>query len=105
MTTYYRSCVDAEAHGAWNIKKGDAGYRLGLDADHDGVACEKATGQTTTGGQTSTSTGVANNNPVQGNTLPVTGAGANAAVAGAIIIAIGVGLFRLGRRKKIQTAA
>ncbi|OHU26275.1 calcium-binding protein [Mycobacteroides chelonae] len=36
----YGSCKEAHADGAYNIKKGDPGYRPGLDRDHDGVACE-----------------------------------------------------------------
>ncbi|MGL5445567.1 excalibur calcium-binding domain-containing protein [Mycobacteroides stephanolepidis] len=34
------SCKEAHADGAYNIKKGDPGYRPKLDRDNDGVACE-----------------------------------------------------------------
>lgn len=40
MDPPYGSCKEAHADGAYNIKKGDPGYRPGLDRDHDGVACE-----------------------------------------------------------------
>lgn len=36
----YGSCKEAHADGAYNIKKGDPGYRPKLDRDNDGVACE-----------------------------------------------------------------
>lgn len=36
----YGSCKEAHADGAYNIKRGDPGYRPGLDRDHDGIACE-----------------------------------------------------------------
>ncbi|MBN7548424.1 excalibur calcium-binding domain-containing protein [Mycobacteroides abscessus subsp. abscessus] len=36
----YGSCKEAHADGAYNIKKGDPGYRPALDRDHDGIACE-----------------------------------------------------------------
>jgi hypothetical protein len=37
---YYSSCAEARAAGAAPIHKGDPGYRPGLDADGDGIACE-----------------------------------------------------------------
>lgn len=37
---YYRYCSDARLAGVAPILKGEAGYRAGLDADSDGVACE-----------------------------------------------------------------
>ncbi|MEU9809199.1 excalibur calcium-binding domain-containing protein [Mycobacterium sp. NPDC050853] len=36
----YGSGKEAHADGAYNIKKGDPGYRPKLDRDNDGVACE-----------------------------------------------------------------
>jgi hypothetical protein len=39
-SVYYRRCADARADGAAPIKRGEPGYRLSLDADRDGVACE-----------------------------------------------------------------
>ncbi|WP_255795329.1 excalibur calcium-binding domain-containing protein [Mycobacteroides abscessus] len=36
----YGSCKEAHADGAYNIKKGEPGYRPKLDRDNDGVACE-----------------------------------------------------------------
>lgn len=37
---YYARCADARAAGAAPIYRGQPGYRPGLDADNDGVACE-----------------------------------------------------------------
>lgn len=37
---YYARCSDARAAGAAPIYRGQPGYRPGLDADNDGVACE-----------------------------------------------------------------
>jgi LPXTG-motif cell wall-anchored protein len=36
----YASCADAHAAGAAPMRVGEPGYRLGLDRDRDGVACE-----------------------------------------------------------------
>lgn len=38
--TSYNSCKEANAAGAYNIKKGEPGYSAKLDRDGDGVACE-----------------------------------------------------------------
>lgn len=38
---YYKSCKEAKAAGATPLHKGQPGYRVGLDGDNDGVACEK----------------------------------------------------------------
>ena len=37
---HWRVCDDARAMGTAPIYAGEAGYRAGLDADSDGVACE-----------------------------------------------------------------
>lgn len=37
---YYASCAAARADGRRNIRRGEPGYRRGLDRDNDGVACE-----------------------------------------------------------------
>jgi hypothetical protein len=37
---YYRNCAEARAAGVAPIRKGEPGYRRGLDADNDGIACE-----------------------------------------------------------------
>jgi cell wall-associated NlpC family hydrolase len=37
---YYADCAAAEAAGPIPIKRGSPGYRIGLDRDHNGVACE-----------------------------------------------------------------
>lgn len=37
---YYKSCAAAKAAGAAPLRRGDPGYRSGLDRDGDGVACE-----------------------------------------------------------------
>lgn len=36
----YANCKEAHADGAYNIKRGDPGYRQKLDRDNDGIACE-----------------------------------------------------------------
>lgn len=38
--TYYANCAAARAAGASPLRRGDPGYRGGLDRDNDGVACE-----------------------------------------------------------------
>ena len=42
---YWRRCADARAAGVAPIYRGEPGYREGLDADADGVACEPYRGQ------------------------------------------------------------
>lgn len=37
---YYPNCAAARAAGAAPVRRGDPGYRPGLDRDDDGVACE-----------------------------------------------------------------
>lgn len=37
----YASCADAREAGAAPLTQGDAGYEIGLDEDHDGLACEE----------------------------------------------------------------
>ncbi len=37
---YWRRCDDARAAGTAPIYRGEPGYRDGLDADYDGIACE-----------------------------------------------------------------
>ena len=37
---YYPNCAAARAAGAAPIYAGQPGYRPGLDADNDGIACE-----------------------------------------------------------------
>ncbi|CAN7174885.1 thermonuclease family protein [Paenibacillus sp. LjRoot153] len=39
-TVTYNSCKEANAAGAYKIKKGEPGYSAKLDGDGDGVACE-----------------------------------------------------------------
>ena len=38
--THYGSCREAFQEGRVNIRVGEAGYRVELDADGDGLACE-----------------------------------------------------------------
>jgi hypothetical protein len=38
--TYYHNCDAARAAGAAPIMRGEPGYRLPLDRDNDGIACE-----------------------------------------------------------------
>ncbi|MFC9591163.1 excalibur calcium-binding domain-containing protein [Streptomyces sp. NPDC056944] len=37
---YYANCGEAEAAGAAPMRRGEPGYRSGLDRDHDGIACD-----------------------------------------------------------------
>lgn len=37
---YFANCASARAAGAAPLRRGDPGYRAGLDRDNDGVACE-----------------------------------------------------------------
>lgn len=37
---YYANCSEARAAGAAPLHRGEPGYRLGLDRNKDGVACE-----------------------------------------------------------------
>lgn len=37
---YYENCAAARAAGVAPLRRGDPGYRAGLDRDDDGVACE-----------------------------------------------------------------
>lgn len=39
-SVYFSSCKEAHAAGYRNIKRGQPGYRAGLDRDDDGIACE-----------------------------------------------------------------
>lgn len=39
-TVYYASCKEARAAGAAPIRKGEPGYRVEMDGDQDGIACE-----------------------------------------------------------------
>ena len=36
---FYKNCDEAHKDGRWNIPADDPAYRLGLDKDHDGIAC------------------------------------------------------------------
>lgn len=40
MAPQFGSCAEAEAAGYGSMRFGKAGYRPGLDADNDGIACE-----------------------------------------------------------------
>ncbi|WP_197417126.1 MULTISPECIES: excalibur calcium-binding domain-containing protein [unclassified Sphingomonas] len=40
LPIYYPNCGAARAAGAAPLKRGERGYRAGLDRDGDGVACE-----------------------------------------------------------------
>jgi TolA-binding protein len=39
-SVYFSSCSDARSNGYSRIKRGEPGYRAGLDRDNDGIACE-----------------------------------------------------------------
>ena len=39
-SVYYSRCAEARAAGVAPLYVGDPGYRKGLDADGDGIACE-----------------------------------------------------------------
>lgn len=38
---YYQSCAAAKAAGVAPLHRGEPGYRVGLDGDDDGIACER----------------------------------------------------------------
>ncbi|MEU1431139.1 excalibur calcium-binding domain-containing protein [Nocardia sp. NPDC005746] len=40
-SVYYGSCAEAKRAGAAPLRRGDPGYRSGLDRDGDGIACER----------------------------------------------------------------
>lgn len=40
-SVYYQNCAAARAAGAAPIRRGEPGYRAGLDRDNDGIACER----------------------------------------------------------------
>ncbi|MFK4300848.1 hypothetical protein ABH892_000947 [Paenibacillus sp. RC254] len=40
-SVYYKNCTAVKKAGKAPLYKGDPGYRLALDRDHDGIACEK----------------------------------------------------------------
>ncbi|WP_327139984.1 excalibur calcium-binding domain-containing protein [Nocardia sp. NBC_01327] len=40
-SAYYSSCAEARRAGVAPLRRGDPGYRPGLDRDGDGIACEK----------------------------------------------------------------
>lgn len=40
LPVFYPNCASARAAGAAPISRGTPGYRSGLDADDDGIACE-----------------------------------------------------------------
>ena len=42
---YWQRCDDARAAGTAPIYRGEPGYRDGLDADYDGIACEPYRGR------------------------------------------------------------
>jgi len=42
---HWRRCDDARAAGTAPIYRGEPGYREGLDADNDGIACEPYRGR------------------------------------------------------------
>uniref|UniRef100_UPI0021C0E73A excalibur calcium-binding domain-containing protein n=1 Tax=Frankia tisae TaxID=2950104 RepID=UPI0021C0E73A len=49
-SAHYDNCTAARDAGVAPLHRGDPGYRAGLDADGDGIACETSTGPTTTRG-------------------------------------------------------
>ncbi|MBH5299404.1 excalibur calcium-binding domain-containing protein [Corynebacterium silvaticum] len=38
---YFNSCREARAAGYSHMRRGEPGYRSGLDGDNDGIACDK----------------------------------------------------------------
>lgn len=40
-SVYYRNCDAVRAAGAAPLRRGQPGYRAGLDRDNDGIACER----------------------------------------------------------------
>ncbi|WP_261570568.1 excalibur calcium-binding domain-containing protein, partial [Frankia gtarii] len=67
-SVYYDNCTAARDAGVTNLHSGDPGYRAGLDADDDGIACEDASSR-------STSTATASRPVATASTAPATGSG------------------------------
>ncbi len=89
---FYPNCDAARAAGVAPIHRGEPGYRIGLDRDRDGIACEATggsgngtapAGSADTGG---TGTRLAETGPeVPAGTTALLGAGLLAAGAGAMV--------------------
>jgi len=39
-SVYYAGCNEVRALGKAPLYRGQPGYRIGMDGDHDGIACE-----------------------------------------------------------------
>lgn len=86
---YYASCAEAELAGVTPIKRGDPGYRIGLDRNNNGIACETLPDSGGSGGDTpipSSNDGVASDRGASGARTPGawTAAKGEAAVAAAM---------------------
>lgn len=108
MAIHFTSCADAYAHGYANIHKGQPGYRIGLDRDHDNVACDQppagftphpSTTPHSTPPTTPTISHSSASTPGGGPQLPLTGPGE--AVGGGLVLAlVGVAIVTASRRRK-----
>lgn len=91
----YRNCTEVRAAGKAPIYPGQPGFQPKFDRDNDGIGCE-------TGGQDETQAGAIE----QAEELPLTGPSAWwYAAGGAVVLALGAGLVRAGRRRKVTLKA
>jgi beta-N-acetylhexosaminidase len=100
---YYANCDQARAAGAAPIQRGEPGYRLGLDRDHDGIACEDTTGAPAGGTSNPSTAPTGGTAPVgdrqESATLPNTGTTVPVApllAAAGVLVLGGAGLVRVG---------
>ncbi|MCD2194985.1 excalibur calcium-binding domain-containing protein [Actinomycetospora endophytica] len=78
--TYYPNCKAAFAAGHRNIHVGQPGYRLPLDRNHNGVACESGDPAAANEGVGSGNQDVAPSHPVTGSGTSSTSGGSNTAI-------------------------
>ncbi len=94
---YYANCAAVYKAGKAPLKKGQPGYRLGLDRDEDGIACELPTASPSRTG-----------NPIpspagEDEELPVTGAGLTWVIGvGVVTLGAGLAAYWFTRRKPVR---
>ncbi|MTD13797.1 hypothetical protein GIS00_07555 [Nakamurella sp. YIM 132087] len=76
-TVYYASCAEAEIQGSIPIKKGEPGYRKGLDRNNNGIACETLSDSSSQYGGGSGGSGSGSGGSTGGSTAPIGGQGSN----------------------------
>ncbi|GAB3156300.1 hypothetical protein GCM10027258_62510 [Amycolatopsis stemonae] len=97
---YYEDCAEVRAAGKAPLFSASPGYRVGLDSDGDGVACEVLTGPTHT---SAAPTDVPVVTDVRQQSLASTGASVEPALlvgGGALLLLLGIGLVVLVRRRR-----